>query len=76
MRGIFLANIMLNNIKPLYLQGIIPYGAQLLMASGLGQVSPLEIMQYLYYPYLLGFGALLAILSGYPKKYSNMVSTK
>ena len=38
------------------------------MASGLGQVSPLEIMQYLYYPYLLGFGALLAILSGYPKK--------
>ena len=59
-----------------FIQGIIPYGAQLLMASGLGQVSPLEIMQYLYYPYLLGFGALLAILSGYPKKYSNMVSTK
>ena len=59
-----------------FIQGIIPYGAQLLMASGLGQVSPLEIMQYRYYPYLLGFGALLAILSGYPKKYSNMVSTK
>ena len=57
-------------------KAVIPYGAQLLMASGLGQVSPLEIMQYLYYPYLLGFGALLAILSGYPKKYSNMVSTK
>lgn len=59
-----------------FIQGIIPYGAQLLMASGLGQVSPIEIMQYLYYPYLLGLGALLAILSGYPKKYSHMIPTK
>ncbi len=52
-----------------FVQGIIPYGAQLLMASGLGGVSPIEVMQYLYYPYLLGFGALVAILTGYPKKY-------
>ena len=44
-----------------FIQGIIPYGAQLLMAAGLGHVSPIEIMQYLYYPYLLGLGALLAI---------------
>lgn len=55
-----------------FIQGIIPYGAQLLMASGLGNVSPIEVMQYLYYPYLLGFGALLAILLGYPRKYSNL----
>lgn len=53
-----------------FVQGIIPYGAQLLMAAGLGQVSPIEIMQYLYYPYLLGAGALLAILFNYPRKYS------
>ena len=53
-----------------FVQGIIPYGAQLLMASGLGNVSPIEIMQYLYYPYLLGLGALLAILFNYPRKYS------
>lgn len=44
-------------------QGIIPYGAQLLIASGLGQVSPIHIMQYLYYPYLLGIGGILAIIS-------------
>lgn len=53
-----------------FIQGIIPYGAQLLMASGLGQVSPIEIMQYLYYPYLLGAGALLSILFNYPRRYS------
>lgn len=53
-----------------FVQGIIPYGAQLLMAAGLGQVSPIEIMQYLYYPYLLGAGALLAIFFNYPRKYS------
>lgn len=53
-----------------FVQGIIPYGAQLLMASGLGHVSPIEVMQYLYYPYLLGAGALLAIRFNYPRKYS------
>jgi len=53
-----------------FVQGIIPYGAQLLMAAGLGAVSPIEIMQYLYYPYLLGLGGLLAILFNYPRKYS------
>lgn len=52
-----------------FIQGIIPYGAQLLMAAGLAAISPIEIMQYLYYPYLLGAGALLAIAMGYPKQY-------
>lgn len=54
-----------------FVQGIIPYGAQLLMASGLGNTSPIEIMQYLYYPYLLGAGAVIAILTGHPRKYTN-----
>lgn len=53
-------------------QGLIPYGAQLLMASGLGNVSPLEIMPYLYYPYLLGIGGGLAILFGYPRLKEKM----
>lgn len=53
-----------------FVQGIIPYGAQLLMASGLGNVSPIEIMHYLYYPYLLGIGAVGAILFNYPRKFS------
>lgn len=52
-----------------FVQGIIPYGAQLLMAASLSGVSPVSTMQYLYYPYLLGIGALLAIWLGYPRKY-------
>lgn len=51
-------------------QGIIPYGAQMLMAAGLASVSPLEIVRYLYYPYALGVVALLAIVFRYPRKYS------
>ena len=53
-----------------FVQGIIPYGAQILMAAGLGATSPIAIMQYLYYPYLLGLAAALAILFQYPRKYS------
>ena len=51
-----------------FVQGAIPYGAQLLMAAGLAKLSPIAIMQYLYYPYLLGVGAFLAIWFGYPRK--------
>ncbi len=52
-----------------FIQGIIPYGAQLLMAASLSGVSPVNIMQYLYYPYLLGAGALLAIWLGLPREH-------
>lgn len=52
-----------------FVQGIIPYGAQLLMAASLSGVSPVSIMKYLYYPYLLGIGALLAIWLGFPRKH-------
>lgn len=51
-----------------FVQGIIPYGAQLLMAASLTGISPLQIMQYLYYPFLLGIGALLAIWLELPHK--------
>jgi Na+/H+ antiporter NhaC len=43
-------------------QGIIPYGAQLLSAATLAGISPFQIMKYLYYPYLMGISALIAIL--------------
>ena len=42
-------------------QGIIPYGAQMLIASGLAAVNPLDIIPYLYYPYILGTVALANI---------------
>lgn len=53
-----------------FVQGIIPYGAQLLMAASLASITPLVIMQYLYYPYLMGVAALLAIFFRHPRKYS------
>ena len=43
-------------------QGLIPYGAQLLMASGIAGVSALSIIPYLYYPMLIGVTVLLTIL--------------
>jgi len=52
------------------MQGIIPYGAQLLMAGGLAAINPISVVPYLYYPFLLGIMSLLAILLRYPKKYS------
>lgn len=51
-------------------QGIIPYGAQMLMAAGLSGVSALGIIKYLYYPYALGLMALMAIIFRVPRKYS------
>jgi len=45
-----------------FVQGIIPYGAQLLIASGLAGISSLDIIENLYYPFCMGLFALLAIL--------------
>jgi len=53
-----------------FTQGIIPYGAQLLIASSLSNISPLEIIGFLYYPFGLGICAILAIIFRFPKKYS------
>lgn len=50
-----------------FVQGVIPYGAQMLMASGLASVSPVEILAHLYYPALLGGMLLLSIAFRYPK---------
>ena len=43
------------------IQGIIPYGAQMLMASGLAGISAISIIGYLYYPFALGLIALASI---------------
>ena len=51
-------------------QGVIPYGAQMLMAAGLANVNPVSIMPHLYYPYILGIVTITAIILRYPKKYS------
>lgn len=50
-----------------FVQGIIPYGAQLLMASGLAAVSPVEIIPHLYYPILIGVMVILSIIFRFPK---------
>lgn len=52
------------------IQGLIPYGAQLLMAAGLAGVSSLSIIGYLYYPFVMGACALLAIFFRLPSRYS------
>ena len=52
------------------IQGLIPYGAQILMASGLSGVSGISIVGHMYYPFLMGICAILAILFRYPRKYS------
>ncbi len=51
-------------------QGLIPYGAQILIAAGLASVNPVSILPYLYYPFTLGLVAILSILLRYPKRFS------
>lgn len=51
-------------------QGLIPYGVQMLLAAGLANLSPMDILPYLYYPLAIGVAALLSILLRYPKRYS------
>ena len=49
------------------IQGIIPYGAQMLIAAELASVSPLSIMEYLYYPIVLCVFAILSIILRIPR---------
>ena len=45
-----------------FVQGLIPYGAQLLMASGLAMISPISIIPHLYYPMCIGIMIIISIL--------------
>ncbi len=51
-------------------QGLIPYGVQMLLAAGLAHLNPMQILPYLYYPMAIGVAALLSILFRYPRRYS------
>ena len=51
-------------------QGLIPYGVQMLLAAGLANLSPMDILPFLYYPLAIGIAALFSILFRYPKRYS------
>ncbi len=69
-----------------FTQGLLPYGAQVLIATGLANeelkkvllatqtsvanVSPVDIVEYTYYPMALGIAVILCILFRYPRKYS------
>lgn len=52
------------------IQGLLPYGAQVLMAAGLSKLNPMEIIPFLYYPMVLGIVALMSIVLRYPRRYS------
>jgi Na+/H+ antiporter NhaC len=48
-------------------QGLIPYGAQMLVAAGVASISPLSILQYSFYPILIGVCGIIAIVFDFPK---------
>lgn len=50
-----------------FAQGVLPYGAQLLMASGLAGISPIEIIPHLYYPMAIGVMVVLSIIFQFPR---------
>lgn len=52
------------------IQGMIPYGVQILLAAGLACVNPMQIIPYLYYPMAIGLSALVAIIFRLPRRYS------
>jgi Na+/H+ antiporter NhaC len=54
------------------MQGLIPYGAQILMAAGLAALNPIEIVPRLYYPIAIFFAGTLSIIFRYPRRYSNV----
>lgn len=51
-------------------QGLLPYGAQLLIASGLAGITPVEIIPCLYYNAVLAVVALLSIMLRFPRRLS------
>ena len=53
-----------------FTQGLLPYGAQMLMAAGLASIDPISIIPYLYYPFAIGAATILSIVLRYPKRYS------
>ena len=52
------------------IQGMIPYGAQMLMAAGLAGISTFSILEHLYYPFIMGLSVFGAIIFRLPRRYS------
>ncbi|MCJ7841054.1 Na+/H+ antiporter NhaC family protein [Lederbergia sp. NSJ-179] len=50
-------------------QGIVPYGGQMLVASGLAAISPVSIIPYSFYPMALGICGILAIFLDFPRHH-------
>nr|WP_247739251.1 Na+/H+ antiporter NhaC family protein [Bacillus sp. 165] len=49
------------------IQGMIPYGAQMLTAAGFASISPISILPYSFYPLFIGLCGIVSILIGFPK---------
>jgi len=50
-----------------FIQGLLPYGAQLLIISGIAGISPIEIIPHIYYSHLMGIFAIMGIILQWPK---------
>ena len=50
-------------------QGLLPYGVQMLLAAGLANINPMQIIPYLYYPVAIGIAAFVAIIFRLPRRY-------
>jgi Na+/H+ antiporter NhaC len=48
-------------------QGLIPYGAQLLLACSIAKLSPVQLIDHIYYCWVLAIFAILAITLRYPR---------
>ncbi|GGO75687.1 sodium:proton antiporter [Marinobacterium nitratireducens] len=57
------------------IQGMLPYGAQMLLAGSIAALSPLELIGTTYYCWLLGVIAILAIITGIPKLQPKAVAS-
>ena len=53
-----------------FAQGLLPYGAQVLIAAGLANLNPIAIIPWLFYPMAIGLAVLLSIAFRYPRRYS------
>lgn len=48
-------------------QGMMPYGGQLLTCAALAGISPLSIMPYCWYSFIILTAGIIAILTGFPR---------
>lgn len=53
-----------------FTQGLLPYGAQVLIAAGLAELNPIQIIPWLFYPMAIGIAVIFSITFRYPRKYS------